>query len=56
MLTLNRLGDDVFLTNVVGFDVQVWDPGAPVVVLTSTTPNQVVEQRDPGYPTAVGEC
>jgi prepilin-type N-terminal cleavage/methylation domain-containing protein len=43
-----RLGDDVLMTNVLGFDVQVWDPGAPVY-LTAATPAVSVEPRDRGY-------
>ncbi len=40
-----RLGDDVLLTNVLAFDVQVFDPGAPVEVAAgfARTP------EDPGY-------
>jgi len=26
-----RVAEDVILTNVIGFDIQVWDPGAPVI-------------------------
>ena len=31
-----RMGEDVILTNVIGFDVKVWDPGAPVITLNDT--------------------
>jgi hypothetical protein len=43
-----RLGDDVLMTNVLAFDVQVWDPGAPIY-LTTGTPAVSVEPRDQGY-------
>src|SRR5690606_16578727 len=33
----NRLGQDVVLTNVIGFDVQVWDSTAPVQFDTNKT-------------------
>jgi hypothetical protein len=41
-------GDDVLLTNVLAFDVQVWDPGAPIFVPAGTS--IAVEPRDPGWP------
>ncbi len=41
----NRLGDDVILTNVLAFDVQVYDPGAPMIVSSG----RMLEPRDPGY-------
>jgi type II secretory pathway pseudopilin PulG len=51
-----RCLDDVVLTNVIGFDVKVWDPGAPLYRRTvrSRTGNRtvVVAPGDPGY--AVG--
>ena len=31
-----RAGEDVILTNVIGFDVKVWDPGAPIYWLDTT--------------------
>jgi prepilin-type N-terminal cleavage/methylation domain-containing protein len=40
-----RTGDDVLLTNVLAFDVQVWDPLAPVFVSNGVA----VEPRDPGW-------
>jgi type II secretory pathway pseudopilin PulG len=43
-----RYGEDVVLTNVLAFDVQVWDPTAPVYV-TSTTPPVAVAPGDPGF-------
>jgi type II secretory pathway component PulJ len=39
-----RVGEDVVLTNVIGFDVRVFDPGAPVAVSadnTATVPGDV---------------
>ncbi len=45
-----RYGQDVVLTNVISFDVQVWDPTAPVYV-QGTPPNQVtVSPGDLGFP------
>lgn len=41
----NRLGDDVILTNVLSFDVQVFDPGAPIRI----TGGVAQEPRDPNY-------
>ena len=41
-----RTGDDVILTNVLAFDVQVWDPNAPI--LYDSTNNIAIEPRDPG--------
>lgn len=32
-----RFSDDVMLTNVLGFDVKIWDPGAPLVVPAGQT-------------------
>jgi hypothetical protein len=44
-----RYGEDAVLTNVLAFDVQVWDPTAPVYV-TGTAPNEVsVAPGDPGF-------
>ena len=38
-----RIGEDVILTNVIGFDVKAWDPGAPVV--------EVIDNKEtPGDP------
>jgi hypothetical protein len=42
-----RYGEDVVLTNVLSFDVQVWDPQAPVEV--NTTTNVAMAPGDPGY-------
>ncbi len=47
-----RYGEDVVLTNVLAFDVQVWDPTAPIYV-TGTAPNQIaVTPGDPGFASA----
>lgn len=44
--TGNRLGQDVVLTNVIGFDVQIWDATAPVNVASGVA----VGPGDPGFP------
>ena len=44
-----RWADDVILTNVVGFDVKVWDPGAPVFSLTVNGQTKIVKPGDPEY-------
>lgn len=44
-----RYGEDVVLTNVLSFDVKVWDPGAPVFQDSSTDPTPLVPS-DVGYP------
>ena len=43
-----RFGEDVVLTNVLAFDVQVWDPTAPVY--TVGNPPVAVAPGDPGFP------
>jgi hypothetical protein len=43
-----RFGEDVVLTNVVSFDVQVWDPAAPVQLNSGTA----VTPPDPGFAAA----
>jgi len=40
-----RVAEDVILTNVIGFDVKVWDPGAPVLSIPNST-----DQVAPGEP------
>jgi len=40
-----RIGEDVVLTNVVGFDVKAWDPNAPLV----GSAGAVLQPGDPGY-------
>ncbi|HID75322.1 MAG TPA: hypothetical protein EYP56_04920 [Planctomycetaceae bacterium] len=42
-----RIGEDVILSNVVGFDVKAWDPGAPVVM--DDTGTVALLPGDPGY-------
>lgn len=53
----NRVGDDIILTDVVGFDVKAWDPGAPVfrAAAMATNPNNagVLVPGDGGYVRAV---
>jgi len=53
----SRIGDDILLSNVVGFDVKAWDPGAPVFRAAATTANpnnaSVLVPGDGGYPRAV---
>ncbi|MEN6498799.1 MAG: hypothetical protein ABFD16_31215, partial [Thermoguttaceae bacterium] len=46
-----RIGEDVVLTNVISFDVKAWDPGAPVMMLTSNGPTLLPGDR--GYLAAV---
>lgn len=52
-----RIGADVILTNVIGFDVKAWDPGAPVfrAESSSTNPNNagVLVPGDGGYVRAI---
>jgi prepilin-type N-terminal cleavage/methylation domain-containing protein len=47
--TVTRLTDDVVMTNVVGFDVKAWDPGAPVLQYN----NMILMPGDPYYTTAL---
>ncbi len=44
-----RYGEDVMLTNVLSFDVKVWDPGAPVLVDNDATAPHPLVPSDPGY-------
>ncbi|MEE8450481.1 MAG: prepilin-type N-terminal cleavage/methylation domain-containing protein [Thermoguttaceae bacterium] len=44
-----RIAEDVILTNVIGFDMQVWDPGAPVI----SDGNLALGPADEGYSDAV---
>ncbi|MGC3969293.1 MAG: prepilin-type N-terminal cleavage/methylation domain-containing protein [Pirellulales bacterium] len=37
--TGSRVGSDVVMTNVVGFDVKAWDPGAPIFRAPASTQN-----------------
>ena len=43
--TVNRIGDDVLMTNVLAFDVQVFDPNAPFQVISgvAVTPTDVTK-------------
>ncbi len=44
-----RVAEDVILTNVIGFDIKVWDPGAPIV--QDNNDNTIVlAPGDPDYP------
>jgi hypothetical protein len=51
-LTGARASEDVILDNVVAFDVQLFDPGAPQVVPSGSS--DVLEPKDPNYVAAVG--
>ena len=46
-----RVSEDVILTNVIGFDVKAWDPGAPIITNSSQT--AVLLPGDPGYVAAM---
>ena len=49
-----RANEDVILTNVIGFDVKVWDPKARVLAFTSSSgTTTTLEPGDPGYETAL---
>ena len=49
----SRYTEDVVLNNVIGFDVKVWDPGAPIVAAgagaTSVLSTVALLPGDPGY-------
>jgi len=45
-----RINEDVILTNVIGFDVKVWDPGAPIYAGAS----DVIAPGDPLYLSQIG--
>jgi len=47
-----RIADDVILTNVLSFDIKVWDPLAPIVADSVT--GTVWQPEDPGYVVALG--
>ncbi len=49
--TSQRQGEDAVLTNVLGFDVRVFDPAVPVAVAAGGTP---LVPGDPGFSAAVG--
>lgn len=44
-----RTGEDIILTNVVGFDVKAWDPGAPVLNMNIGGTNRIIMPGDPAY-------
>lgn len=46
----DRIGEDVILTNVIGFDVKAWDPNAPVLQYSG---GPALLPGDPGYRAAV---
>lgn len=51
---VTRIIDDVVLTNVVGFDVKAWDPGAPVLQYTvSANTNPIILMPGDPYYTAL---
>jgi hypothetical protein len=43
----SAIADDVILTNVIGFDIKVWDPGAPILQATGT--GRALYPGDPLY-------
>jgi hypothetical protein len=45
----SRYGEDVVLTNVVGFDVQAWDPTAPTYINSAASSQMSVAPADPGF-------
>lgn len=47
-----RVGEDVVLTNVIGFDVKAWDPYAPILDSSAGVP---LLPGDPGYITRIKE-
>jgi type II secretory pathway component PulJ len=44
-----RYGEDVVLTNVLSFDIKLWDPGAEVKQDVSGSTNSALVPSDPGY-------
>ena len=44
-----RIGEDVVMTNVIGFDVKAWDPNAPVLRRTIAPTGVVLMPGDPDY-------
>ncbi len=46
-----RIGEDVVLTNVIGFDIKIWDNLAPVFIRTKNggSPSVPILPGDPGY-------
>ncbi len=49
----SRYGEDIILTNVLSFDVRVWDPTAQLISVTDATTTAVFSPGDPGYAKAV---
>lgn len=45
-----RVGEDVILTNVLSFDVKVWDPGAPIIQLADPSTTVNADAIQPGDP------
>lgn len=54
MSNIRRVGEDIILTNCIGFDVKVWDPGAPIIEQTVGARTVTLLPGDPGYLGAVG--
>ncbi len=50
-----RIGDDVILTNVIGFDVKAWDPYAPILMRGTTNPGNPIVTLMPGDPGYISE-
>jgi len=48
-----RLIDDVVMTNVISFDVEVWDPGAPLIQLADSSTGKVFSDAS-GTPVVFG--
>lgn len=52
----DRVGEDVILTNVIGFDVKAWDDNAPVLRDTTSGTPFTLLPGDPGYIVKLREC
>lgn len=48
-----RISEDAILTNVIGFDVKVWDPGAPVLLWNPSGTAYTLAPGDPRYAEAI---
>ncbi len=46
--------EDMMMTNVLSFDIKLWDPGAPSLMVTSTPP-QLLQPGDVDYGTQLGK-
>jgi hypothetical protein len=44
-----RTGEDIILTNCIGFDIKAWDPGAPILNVNTGGNYRIVLPGDPGY-------